>query len=146
MTEQDFEIALDLPTPNKREHWHDESKRVKRQRYLTRRGLETLAFRPELPCVVTLIRVSTSLADSDRAALSMAAVRDELARWAHGMPEYVVDAKGKPRVPRAPDGPSDPIRWRYGQQKTKRWSKVTAKGKTKRKGFQGVRVIIRDNT
>lgn len=141
--EQDFEIALEVPTPNKRETWQAEHGRVKRQRYVTRRGLEALAYRPALPCEVTLIRISTSFADSDRAALSLAAVRDELARWAHQMPEYVPGKDGKPRVPRAPDGPGDPIRWRYGQQKTKRWSRVTVKGKTKRKGFQGVRIIIK---
>lgn len=142
MARQDFEFELELPTPNKREHWESQSRRTRQQRYLTRRWLERLAVRPALPCTVTLIRISTQYADNDRSALSMAAVRDEVARWVYGIPAYEIGKDGKPRVPRAPDGPTSGITWRYGQQRTKRWREVIVKGKRKRRGYQGVRIQL----
>jgi len=127
---QDIEIEMALPTPNSRLNRWQASDLIKGQRAKTRRGLETMGVLVEVPLRVTLIRVSRGTADDDRSAMSLAAVRDELARWAHGIPAYVIGRNGKPRVPRAPDGPSDGIVWRYGQQKTKRI------------GYQAARIII----
>lgn len=115
------EFALDLPTPNRREHHLVRAKRTAAQRWVTRRVLMLEAGGrppPPLPCVVTLTRIGPRLCDSDRACQALAAVRDETARWLHGVPER--DARGK--VPRAPDGPNDGIEWRYTQER----GKVTA--------------------
>ena len=129
-------IAMAVPTPNTREQHYQRSRRVKRQRALVRRELDLFNGGPSLlPAVVTLVRVSTRLADTDRAALALAAVRDEVARWLCGVPFEVVDpSTGKTSTPRAPDGPSDPIEWMYGQEQVKT------------KGYQGVLIHIRVET
>lgn len=133
MSRQIIEWEMQVPTPNRREHHFTRSKRVAAQRFTTRRILESMGKRPRLPIVVTLVRISTRLADTDRAALSLDTVRDEVARWSHGIPEWTVGADGKPRVPRAPDSPYDRgIRFLYGQHRSKT------------KGTQGVRVIIEE--
>lgn len=128
---QAIEIEMELPTPNTREQRFARSGRVKEQRRKVRDGLDMMAQRVRLPCVVTLYRVSRGKADDDRAALALAAVRDEVARWLCGVPFERVDPDtGKVTTPRAPDGPSDPITWRYGQVKTKRV------------GYQAAQIII----
>ena len=130
-----LEVAMKLPTPQLNEHPMSRTRRIKRQRRTIRTALEVMAKPIPFPVVVTLIRISTRTADTDRAALSMSAVRDEVARWLGGLPFETVDPQtGKRSTPRAPDGPNDPITWRYGQQRTKK------------KGFQGVRITIEPDT
>lgn len=129
----EVEVALALPTPNLREHPMGRAGREKRQRKATRNALELMARRVRLPAVVTLTRISTRLADTDRAALSLSAVRDETARWLCGVPfeePKLVKGELKMVTPRAPDGPNDPITWQYAQQRSTQ------------KGFQGVRILI----
>lgn len=106
-------FPLELPTANRREHRMVLSGRVAQQRWMTRRYLELTGPPPALPCVITLTRIGPRLCDSDRACASLAAVRDEVARWMHGVPER--DAHGK--VPRAPDGQQDGIAWCYAQER-----------------------------
>jgi hypothetical protein len=132
MTLVDVEIAMALPTPNQHEHHFTRAGRVKKQREATRKGLDEMALvRPSPPCEVTLYRVSRGSPDSDRSALALAAVRDEVARWLYNVPASVYDAKkGKDVTPRAPDGPGDGIRWAYGMIKTNRV------------GYQAARIII----
>ena len=140
---QAIEIPMQLPTPNTREYKMTRARRVKRQRRATRNGLDRLARRFAADhYIVTLIRISTGSPDSDRSMQSLAAVRDEVARWLFDVPFEVVwlDKEGNPkldkrgrvkmRAPRAPDGPNDPITWRCGQQKTKK------------RGYQAVQIII----
>jgi hypothetical protein len=130
-----IEIPMELPTPNSRSHGMGRARRVKDQRRTVRDGLDAMAVRVPTPCTVTLLRVSRGTADTDRAAISMDAVRDEVARWLMRIPFEVWNkAKGKMTTPRAPDGPKDPITWRYGQRKTK---KV---------GYQAAHIIIEGPT
>lgn len=128
-----IEVALELPTPNSREVPMARAGREKRQRKVVRHALDLMGHRVHLPAVVTLTRISTRLADTDRAALSLSMVRDETARWLCGIPFEVVelvDGERKKRTPRAPDGPNDPIVWKYAQQRSTT------------KGYQGVRILI----
>ena len=88
------------------------------QRRAVREALERLAVRPRLApgerLRVTLIRVGSPRCDTDRAAISLAAVRDEVARWAFDVPFSAIGPSGKPYTPRAPDGVGDLIDWHYG--------------------------------
>jgi hypothetical protein len=137
--------------------------RVKAQRRATREALDAMASPPPTPRVlVTLTRISVQFADDDRAALSLAAVRDEVARWVCGVPfeEVATDKDGRPkldqrgraimRAPRAPDGPGDELRWRYRQQKTKRripalkWGRpeVDKRGRVRMRGYTAAMIEI----
>lgn len=137
---QAIEWEMKVPTPNLREHWRTKSKRTAMQRVVTRRALESMAKRPARPAVtVRLTRISTVLADSDRAALALDTVRDEVARWIYGLPEYEI-RRGVPRVPRAPDGPSSAIRWAYSQAKTRH--RIVDPKTGRKRGWQGVRIEI----
>ena len=132
---QEFEFAVRLPTSHGGESPFARTSRIRRQRKATRGALKVMAYRPRIPCVVTLIRISSGNPDTDRAIHSLSAVRDEIARWIHELPfesVEVVDGKIRKTVPRAPDGPNDGIEWRYGVQRTKR------------RGFQGCRVMIEE--
>ena len=120
---QAIEFDVALPTPNDSMNRFRRAELNARQRAATRSALDEMGLRPTTPCRVKLVRVSGRMADSDRAALSMAMVRDETARWIMGIPSRVpgTDKDGNPcdRVPRAPDGPNDPISWEYDQQRTR---------------------------
>jgi len=130
-------VETRLPTPNTREHPMVRSKRVREQRRVVRHALERLAVRPRLRpgqrLRVTLIRIGSPRCDTDRANISLAAVRDEVARWAFDVPFEAINAKGKRYAPRAPDGPNDRIDWLYGPHEK------APKGMRK---YQAARIII----
>jgi hypothetical protein len=65
---------------NSREHWRVKAARVKRERAMVRLVLSSRTP-PELPVVVTLVRCSPRLLDSDNAVGAMKAVRDQAAAW-----------------------------------------------------------------
>lgn len=100
-------ITYDSALPscaNLREHWRKRAARVKKQRAeaglrvaFTQAGQVRVA--PELPCTVTLVRISARALDDDNLASAFKAVRDGVA-----------DALGiKDNDPR--------VSWRYEQRK-----------------------------
>lgn len=105
-----IEIPMPLPTQHGTEHHMQRSRRVSRQRRVVREALQVMAKPVPPPVVISLTRVSTRICDDDRAIASLAAVRDEVARFVCGF-EY--EAR-RPR--RAPDGGGDGIEWCYYQQ------------------------------
>lgn len=139
---QDILVELRLPTPNQREHPMARHNRVRKQRMLVRKALELMAVRPRLQpgqrLRVRLIRIGSPRLDSDRAILSLAAVRDETARWAMDVPFEAIGSNGKPYTPRAPDGPNDPIDWFYGREPDGAHDKAP-KGK---RGYQAANIIM----
>jgi hypothetical protein len=88
-----------VPGLNAREHWRARARRVKAERAAT-----ALVVRPfAVPATVRLVRLSSALCDDDNLPGALKAVRDEIAKLCG-----------------VGDGPSDPIRWVYGQERCKR--------------------------
>ena len=84
---------------NAREHWRKRAARVKAERTAV-----ALIVRPFFtPCIVRMVRLSSSLCDDDNLQGAMKAVRDEIAR-----------------ICGVDDGPNGPIQWVYAQEKCKR--------------------------
>lgn len=84
---------------NSREHWRKRAARVKAERAAT-----ALIVKPFFtPCIVRMVRLSSSLCDDDNLQGAMKAVRDEIAK-----------------INGVDDGPTGPITWVYAQEKCKR--------------------------
>lgn len=84
---------------NAREHWRKRAARVKAERAAT-----ALIVRPFFtPCIVRMVRLSSSLCDDDNLQGAMKAVRDEIAK-----------------INGVDDSPTGPITWVYAQEKCKR--------------------------
>lgn len=113
--DQDFEITLSWLKnwDNARMGTGEKIGRKKKQKTETAWQLLSLGVRPSLPCTICLIRVSRGEMDDDNVPGALKYVRDEIARWM---------GLDKDRVPG--------LKWRYGQEKTKRV------------GFTGVRICI----
>lgn len=86
---------------NAREHFRVRAKRVKTERLTTRLVLQPHP-RPELPCIVRMVRLSAGTLDSDNLQGACKGIRDSVADWL-GIPD------------------NDPrIDWQYGQERCKR--------------------------
>lgn len=147
MRQQDILIPVAVPTvANQRKHRFAKNDQKAKQQDEARLYLEAMGVRPELEgpgkctrifVVVTLIRVSRGSLEDDNLRTAFKAIRDTVARWAHGIPEKVPRMKdgrpvfkgGKIRMtrPRAPDGAKDGIRFRYGQQSTREVGRTAAR-------------------
>ncbi len=68
------------PEANKHEHWAKKAKRVKRQRWVVERVLDT-KLAPPLPVVVKLTHIAPRPFDSDNRRRAFKAIRDEIAKW-----------------------------------------------------------------
>jgi len=86
---------------NKHEHWAAKAKRVRRQRWVVARVLDT-KLAPALPAVVKLTRIAPRRLDDDNLARAFKAVRDEVAQWVG-----------------TDDSPGSGIEWRYAQRRGK---------------------------
>lgn len=74
-------VPLRLPSAsNLREHWAAKHRRVKAQRHAVGWVIRNQP-RPELPCVVTLTRISARGLDDDNLRGALKAIRDEVAAW-----------------------------------------------------------------
>lgn len=100
-------VVVELPIKtvaglNAREHWRKRATRVRFERDASRIRVKTSADRPDLPVVVTLVRLSAGMLDDDNLQGAMKAIRDGVAD-AYGVPD------------------NDPrIQWRYAQERCKR--------------------------
>jgi hypothetical protein len=108
MTTNLISIRIPLRTgrgPNEREHHMARASRVKRERWATGLMLNLQRERPQLPCVVMLVRHGPAkrLLDDDNLRGALKAVRDEVARWLG-----VDDADAR-------------VRWAYAQARDKQW-------------------------
>ena len=65
---------------NAREHWTARHERVKRERRHTASALLG-QHRPDIPCVVTLTRLSSGTLDDDNLRAACKAIRDQIAAW-----------------------------------------------------------------
>ena len=84
---------------NAREHFRVRAKRVRAER-----AAVALIVKPFwTPCIVRMVRLSSSLCDDDNLQGAMKAVRDEIAK-----------------INGVDDGPAGPITWVYAQEKCKR--------------------------
>jgi hypothetical protein len=98
-----IDVLLPLKTVaglNAREHWRARSARVKRERQTAR--LVLASSEPTLPCIVTMIRMSSGVLDDDNLQGACKAIRDGVADWL-GLDD---------RDPR--------VTWRYAQEKCRR--------------------------
>lgn len=135
---QDILVEMEVRTPNNSPRsWKAEAALRRAQRRTIRDALERLCARPRLPVQVRLVRVASRRLDSDNLAGAFKSIRDEIARWLHGLPfEEVMFVRGMPRtrVLRAPDGARDGVHWRYGQL-------PAPKGQ---RGYQAARIVIEE--
>lgn len=84
---------------NAREHWRKRASRVKAER-----AAVALIVKPFFtPCIVRMVRLSSSLCDDDNLQGACKAIRDEIAL-----------------INGVDDGPTGPITWVYAQEKCKR--------------------------
>jgi hypothetical protein len=84
---------------NQRGHWAAQRKRRGPQRLVTRTFAHANLTRPELPCVVLLIRIAPRELDCDGVVSALKQVRDGVADWLE------IDDRDKR------------VTWRYAQQK-----------------------------
>jgi hypothetical protein len=113
---QTIEVPMELPAgANQRGHWKRGWSRGQGQQHAATWALQANCARPLPPCTVTLVRVASHRLDDDNLPNCFKAVRDAVALWVHALPLRVLGKNGKPRMPRAPDGPNDGITWRYDQ-------------------------------
>lgn len=100
-----FTVRLRVTGPNLREHYMARKRRVQRERAAVV-GSSLVQCGPDawekikLPAVVTLTRIGARLLDSDNLQGALKAIRDQVAAQLG-----------------CGDGPTDPITWRYGQER-----------------------------
>lgn len=100
-------IAIELPIKtvaglNAREHFRVRAKRVRNERGTAHLSVKHKRGKPELPVVVTMVRLSAGSLDDDNLQGAFKAIRDGVAD-AYGVPD------------------NDPlIAWRYSQERCKR--------------------------
>lgn len=90
------------PEGNSREHWRKVQQRAKSQKLIVGHVLKQHTP-PALPAVITMTRLSFGEMDDDNLRSALKRVRDAVADWCG-----------------CGDSPRDPLRWEYGQEKTKR--------------------------
>jgi hypothetical protein len=76
-------VSIPIPLPsaaNLREHWTARHRRIKSQRVAVAWVINNKP-RPDLPCIVTLTRISPRKLDDDNLQGAFKGVRDEVADW-----------------------------------------------------------------
>lgn len=66
---------------NLREHWRRRAERAQTHRVTARAQMRSACPKPELPAVITIIRLAPRKLDTDNLAASAKAVRDGIADW-----------------------------------------------------------------
>lgn len=115
----EFEVPIKtISEANCSEHWTKKAKRRKQQHFFVRHAFQLYAKNVQLPCIVTLTRLSSRMLDDDNLTMAFKGIRDELAECL--IPEsrksYLTQKGTCKEIKGRADGDSR-ITWRYGQEK-----------------------------
>lgn len=117
-----WEIPLKtVSESNKSEHWTKSSKRHRQQQFFIRQLIANKRTEIPLPCVITLIRLSTRFLDfEENLPMAFKWIKDEIGACI--FPEKVVIYKTKSGKLAKNKGHADSnalVTWKYGQEKCK---------------------------
>ena len=104
---------------NSTEHWRIKHKRHKIQQFFVRRYFVQNKIKVDLPCTITLTRLSPRFLDDDNLPTSMKYFRDQISEEITGKGGYYITRK---KLVKAIKGHADNDRrmtWVYAQEKAK---------------------------
>lgn len=105
---------------NSSEHWHEKSRRHRKQQFFIRQAYEKYVHFLELPCIVTFTRLGPRFLDEDdNLPMAFKYIKDELSECI--LPEFrsfYVNKNGK-KIKIKGRADSDPrIKWKFAQEKS----------------------------